>query len=74
MEPLGVFEGGLLYSLLGRRPWEPWCAFASHCHLYSRHAGLLQLLESSKGPPVFSSKEPFDVLNDKASITEAAAW
>lgn len=34
--------------------------------LYFRHAGLLQLFKSSKDPPVFSSKEPFDVLNDKA--------
>ena len=32
---------------------------------YSWHVGLLQLFESSKDPPVFSSKEPFDVLNDK---------
>lgn len=35
-------------------------------NLYSRHAGLLQLFQSSKDPPVFSSKESFDVLNDKA--------
>lgn len=28
--------------------------------------GLLHLFQSSKDPPVFSSKEPFDVLNDKA--------
>lgn len=36
------------------------CLCQSH-HPYSS----LQLFESSKDPPVFSSKEPFDVLNDK---------
>lgn len=38
--------------------------------------GLLQLFQSSKDPPVFSSKEPFDVLNDKARHHRGfeAAW
>lgn len=45
--------------------------FAGDSHLYSEHAKLLQCFQSSTDSPVFSSKEAFDVLNDKGRRGEA---
>lgn len=45
--------------------------FVGDSHLYSEHAKLLQCFQSSTDSPVFSSKEAFDVLNDKGRRGEA---